>query len=84
MKTGSYKSLAVLHHKMIMVGMMHFMDPYNFDLERVERCVIHYGLPDGKIVPFCTMNTIHRSFFEKKFSVPLEEYKATIKKAKKR
>ena len=26
-----------------MVGAMHFMDGYNFDLERVERCGIHYA-----------------------------------------
>jgi len=30
-----------------MVGLMHFQDPYNFDLERLERCGIHYAVPDG-------------------------------------
>ncbi|HEX9190687.1 MAG TPA: radical SAM protein [Candidatus Deferrimicrobiaceae bacterium] len=36
---------------------MHFMDPYNFDLERVSRCGVHYSAPDGRIYPFCTYNS---------------------------
>jgi hypothetical protein len=36
---------------------MHFMDAYNFDLERVSRCGVHYAAPDGKIYPFCTYNS---------------------------
>jgi uncharacterized radical SAM superfamily Fe-S cluster-containing enzyme len=50
---------------------MHFMDPYNFDLERVQRCVIHYATPDGRIIPFCTMNNIHRAGVEKKYARPI-------------
>jgi hypothetical protein len=33
---------------------MHFMDAYNYDLERVSRCGVHYSAPDGRIYPFCT------------------------------
>ena len=36
---------------------MHFMDAYNFDLERVSRCGVHYAAPDGRIYPFCTYNS---------------------------
>jgi len=36
-KSGSYDSLGDLHRKMLLVSSMHFMDPYNFDLERVQR-----------------------------------------------
>jgi 7,8-dihydro-6-hydroxymethylpterin dimethyltransferase len=68
---GSYDSLSDLHHKMLMIGSMHFMDPYNFDLERVQRCVVHYATPDGRITPFCTMNTLHRAATEKKFAKKL-------------
>jgi uncharacterized radical SAM superfamily Fe-S cluster-containing enzyme len=41
---------------------MHFMDAYNFDLERVSRCGVHYSAPDGRIYPFCTYNSgpVHR------------------------
>jgi len=58
-----------------MVGMMHFMDPYNFDLERVQHCDVNYSVPDGRIIPFCAMNTIHRSRIEEKFSKPIEEWR---------
>ncbi len=44
----------------LMVGRMHFMDSYNFDCERVRRCGIHYATPDGRIIPFCSYNSIHR------------------------
>jgi uncharacterized radical SAM superfamily Fe-S cluster-containing enzyme len=59
-KSHSYWDLSDLHFNLLFIGAMHFMDAYNFDLERVRRCVIHYGLPDGRIVPFCAYNTIHR------------------------
>ena len=36
---------------------MHFMDAYNYDLDRVSRCGVHYSAPDGKIYPFCTYNS---------------------------
>jgi uncharacterized radical SAM superfamily Fe-S cluster-containing enzyme len=74
---GSYDSLSKLHHNMLMIGSMHFMDPYNFDVERVQKCVVHYATPDGKIVPFCTMNALHRAATEKKFAQPLDEARNT-------
>jgi uncharacterized radical SAM superfamily Fe-S cluster-containing enzyme len=72
---GSYNSLGDLQRKTILLSSMHFMDPYNFDLERVQRCVIHYAVPDGRIIPFCTMNSIHRSAVEKKLGIPLKDWK---------
>ena len=63
-----------LHEQHLMLSSMHFMDPYNFDLERVQRCVIHYAVPDGRIIPFCTMNSIHRADVEKKLGIPLKEW----------
>jgi len=47
------------------IGIMHFMDPYNFDLDRVNKCALHFGLLDKegnpKLMPFCSMNNIHRA-----------------------
>ncbi len=74
---GNYESLSDLHHRMILVGAMHFMDPYNFDLERVNRCIIHYATPDGRIIPFCSMNTIHRGSVERRFAQPLDRSRVT-------
>jgi len=79
LKTGSYKALGELHRKMLMISAMHFMDPYNFDLERVQRCCIHYAVPDGRIVPFCTMNSIHREGIEKELGIPVEEWQRKFK-----
>jgi len=71
---GSYEALGDLQRQSILLSSMHFMDPYNFDLERVQRCVIHYAVPDGRIIPFCTMNSIHRPEVEKKLGIPLKEW----------
>jgi len=38
---------------------MHFMDAYNYDLQRIRRCAVHYSAPDGKLYPFCTYNSGH-------------------------
>ena len=73
--TGSYEALGNLQRKVLMISSMHFMDPYNFDLERVQRCCIHYAVPDGRIIPFCTMNSIHRPKIEERLGTPVEKWK---------
>jgi uncharacterized radical SAM superfamily Fe-S cluster-containing enzyme len=50
--------------KVIMLGIMHFQDPWNIDLERVKHCTINYASPDGRIIPFCTYNNVHRRHIE--------------------
>ncbi len=62
-------------YRTLMVAGMHFMDSYNYDVERVKRCVIHYAAPDGKIYPFCAYNSgrVFRERIEREFAVPLEE-----------
>ena len=74
--SGTYSSLGEFHSKTMMIGAMHFMDPFNFDLERVRKCAIHYATPDGRIIPFCTYNSVHRRNVESKLGVPLEEWNA--------
>ena len=44
-------------YRTLLVAGMHFQDAYNYDIERVKRCVIHYAAPDGKLYPFCTYNS---------------------------
>jgi uncharacterized radical SAM superfamily Fe-S cluster-containing enzyme len=60
-KNGTWESLAEFHNNSLFIGIMHFQDAYNMDLERLQRCGIHYILPDGRIIPFCSHNTVHRS-----------------------
>ena len=72
-KERSYSALGDFHHKTLLISCMHFMDPWNFDQDRVKRCVIHYAVPDGRIIPFCSMNAIHRPEVEKKFAKPMKK-----------
>ena len=62
-------------YRTLMLAGMHFMDSYNYDVERVKRCVIHYAAPNGLIYPFCAYNSgpVFRERIEKEFSVPFEE-----------
>ncbi|TFG33933.1 radical SAM protein [Candidatus Thorarchaeota archaeon] len=64
LRKGTYSSLRVFMNKVIMLGMMHFQDPWNLDLERVQHCTINYATPDGRIISFCTYNNIHRRYVE--------------------
>ncbi|HDH41403.1 MAG TPA: radical SAM protein, partial [Candidatus Altiarchaeales archaeon] len=75
LKEGTFESAAAFHKNAIMIGCMHFQDLWNFDLERVQRCVIHYSLPDGRLISFCSYNNLHREALEKKFSISLNEWR---------
>ncbi|MCJ7442986.1 MAG: radical SAM protein [Methanotrichaceae archaeon] len=59
-RNGTRESIREFHLNSLFVGVMHFQDVYNIDLERLQRCGVHYSLPNGKIIPFCAYNTIHR------------------------
>ena len=72
-----YRTLGELHHKSLFIGLMHFQDLYNLDIERVKRCTIHYATPDERIIPFCTFNVIpewYRDKIQKEYGVPITEW----------
>ena len=71
---GSYEALGELMHRVVMLGIMHFQDVWNLDLDRTNRCAIHYATPDMKVRSFCTYNTIYRQEVEKGFAIPLKEW----------
>ncbi|HWC96705.1 MAG TPA: radical SAM protein [Candidatus Sulfopaludibacter sp.] len=75
-------------YRTLMLAGMHFMDSYNYDVERVKRCVIHYAAPNGRIYPFCAYNSgpVFRERIEKEFAIPIEdpaEYKRLILEGRK-
>ena len=73
----SFVSVGSWHVKGLFLGMMHFQDKYNEDLERLQRCDIHYLTPDLRIVPFCAFNVIpewYRDRIQKKYSITVEEW----------
>lgn len=81
-----YTALGEFHARTLFIGMMHFQDLYNYDIERVKRCVIHYGTPDGRIIPFCAFNVlpeIYRDKIHEQFGIPIKEWeKKTGRKLK--
>ena len=63
-----FNALRDFHWNALFIGTMHFMDRYNYDLQRVQRCCIHYATPDGELIPFCSYNSgpVHRERVWKK------------------
>ncbi len=64
-------------YRTLMAAGMHFMDRYNYDTERIRRCVILYSTVDG-VYPFCTINggPTYRPFIEKMLAQPIAEWRA--------
>ncbi len=71
----NFDALREFHWNALFIGSMHFMDKYNYDIERVQRCCIHYATPDGRLIPFCTYNSgpVYREQVWKKFAKAPEE-----------
>lgn len=80
---GSYDSLRGFHYKSLFLGSMWFQDPFNLNIERLKRCVIHYTTLEG-IVPFCAYNGLGiGDAIREKHSVPIKEWeKQTGRKMK--
>jgi uncharacterized radical SAM superfamily Fe-S cluster-containing enzyme len=80
-KTGRGKS-GETTYRTLMAAAMHFQDRYNYDIERVRRCVIHYSTPEG-MFPFCAYNSgpIHRKRVEAKHSISVAEWRERRKTA---
>ncbi len=81
---ANYNGLGEFHKSSLFIGMMHFQDPYNWDIDRVHKCDIHYAVPDGRVLPFCTFNVIpelYRDRVQRQFALSASEWeKKTGKK----
>jgi uncharacterized radical SAM superfamily Fe-S cluster-containing enzyme len=51
---------SLLYENMFRIVIIAFMDAWNFDVRSAKKCCVHHVLPDGKIIPFCSYNTLHR------------------------
>lgn len=72
-----FASVGALQLKTLFLGMMHFQDEYNYDIKRVEKCSVHYSLPDGRVLPFCTFNVfpeIYRDKVQRQYATPVKEW----------
>ena len=54
---GNKEALAKFTWRTMYLGNMHFQDAYDYDIQRLMRCDIHYSVPDGRIIPFCSYNS---------------------------
>ncbi len=73
----NFDSVGSWHVRSLFLGLMHFQDKYNEDLERLQRCDIHYLTPDLRIIPFCAFNVIpewYRDRIQKKYGIAVEEW----------
>ncbi len=78
----NFDSMGTFQMKTLFLGMMHFQDEYNYDIHRVEKCDIHYAMPDGEVLPFCTFNVfpeVYRDKVQKQYSIPSGEWEKTHK-----
>ncbi|MHA1298828.1 MAG: tetraether lipid synthase Tes [Candidatus Helarchaeota archaeon] len=82
---GSFEALADFHYRSLLISGMHFQDPYNYDLERLQRCVVHMTMPPTKdtngipqLIPFCAYNSlpIYRRKLEGLHGKTIQEWKA--------
>jgi uncharacterized radical SAM superfamily Fe-S cluster-containing enzyme len=75
-----FASMGTFQMKTLFLGMMHFQDEYTYDIHRVEKCDIHYAMPDGEVLPFCTFNVfpeVYRDKVQKQYSIPSKEWEKT-------
>jgi hypothetical protein len=75
-----FASMGQLQMKTLFLGMMHFQDEYTYDIKRVEKCDIHYAMPDGQVLPFCTFNVfpeVYRDKIQRQYSIPSKEWEKT-------
>jgi len=75
-----FATIGKFQMKSVFLGMMHFQDEYTYDIHRVEKCDIHYAMPDGEVLPFCTFNVfpeVYRDKVQKQYSIPSKEWQQT-------
>jgi hypothetical protein len=74
-----YAAIGQFHRRSMLLGLMHFQDKFNHDVERVQRCDIHYLTPDLRIIPFCSFNVLpewYRDRIQQKFGMPVSDWEA--------
>jgi uncharacterized radical SAM superfamily Fe-S cluster-containing enzyme len=51
-------ALTDLARRIFMVQMRDFLDPWTFDVKKAMKCCIGILQDDGRMIPFCTYNTV--------------------------
>jgi uncharacterized radical SAM superfamily Fe-S cluster-containing enzyme len=74
---GLFDRLAERYDRVLPVGIRHFQDPYNYDLDRVADCDVHYAMPNGRVVPFSVYNVLpkqYRDRAKREHAISVEEW----------
>lgn len=56
------------YHNLFRIIIMNFMDAHDFDVRAIKKSCVHIVHPDGRIIPFETMNLFYRDGMENKLS----------------
>jgi uncharacterized radical SAM superfamily Fe-S cluster-containing enzyme len=56
------------YENLFRIIIMNFMDAYDFDVRAIKKSCVHIVHPDGRIIPFETMNLFYREGMEQKLS----------------
>ncbi len=59
-EVGHKEALRIGEKQAKSIFLHHYMDPHDFDLERLRKCCHHYPQIDGRIMPACGFNLFHR------------------------
>jgi hypothetical protein len=47
-----------LARHIFMISTRDFMDPWTFNVKNVMKCCVEFLVPDGRMIPFCSYNTV--------------------------
>jgi hypothetical protein len=47
-----------LGRHIFMINTRDFMDPWTFNVKNAMKCCVEFLVPDGRMIPFCTYNTV--------------------------
>jgi uncharacterized radical SAM superfamily Fe-S cluster-containing enzyme len=47
-----------LSRHIFMINTRDFMDPWTFNVKNAMKCCVEFLVPDGRMIPFCTYNTV--------------------------
>ena len=50
--------LAHLNQHIFQIAIKDFMDPYTFNVKQAMKCCVGILVPDGRVIPFCTYNSV--------------------------
>ena len=66
------------YHNLFRVIIMNFMDAYDFDVRAIKKSCVHIVHPDGRIIPFETMNLFYRSAEQEAYMQDFDKYSNLI------